>query len=109
MRDILHHVVELPCSVEEAWEYVLDPSWLGDEGDLSAEEGGEGWVRDGEDTKYLYVEEVIEDERFVYRWASFIDEPSRVEIELSPTSEGTRIEIIESPLRATMRASLVLQ
>jgi uncharacterized protein YndB with AHSA1/START domain len=109
MRDILHHVVELPCPVEEAWECILDPSWLGDEGDLDAEVGGEGWVRDSDDTKYLYVEEVIEGERLVYRWASFTDEPSRVEIELSPTREGTRIEIIESPLQATMRASLALR
>ena len=109
MRDILHHVVELPCPVEEAWKCILDPTWLGDEGDLSAEEGGEGWVRDGEDTKYLYIEEVVEDERFVYRWASFIDEPTRVEIELSPTAEGTRIEIIESPLQATMKATLALR
>jgi activator of Hsp90 ATPase-like protein len=109
MRDILHRVVELPCPVEEAWDHVLDPSWLGDEGEVDTTEGGEGWVRDGEDTKYVFVEEVIEDERFVYRWASFIDEPSRVEIELAPTSDGTRVEIIESPLRASMRASLALR
>jgi uncharacterized protein YndB with AHSA1/START domain len=88
---------------------VLDPSWLGDDGEVDAKEGGEGWVRDGEDTKYLFVEEVIEEERFVYRWASFVDEPSRVEIELAPTAEGTRVEIIESPLPASMRASLVLR
>jgi hypothetical protein len=109
MRDILHRVVELPCPVEEAWAYVLDPSWLGDDGEVDAKAGGEGWVRDGDDTKYVLVEEVIEDERFVYRWASFVDEPSRVKIELAPTSEGTRIEIIESPLRASMRASLALR
>ncbi|HEY1761125.1 MAG TPA: SRPBCC domain-containing protein [Acidimicrobiales bacterium] len=109
MRDILHRVVELPCPVEEAWDHVLDPSWLGDEGEIDTKEGGEGWVRDGEDTKYVLVEEVIEEERFVYRWASFIDEPSRVEIEFVPTAEGTRIEIIESPLDTSMRASLAVR
>jgi hypothetical protein len=109
MRDILHRVVELPCPVEEAWDHVLDPSWLGDDGEVDVHEGGEGWVRDGDDTKYLLVEEVIDEERFVYRWASFVDEPSRVEIEFSPISEGTRIEIIESPLQASMRASLALR
>ena len=109
MRDILHRVVELPCPVEEAWDLVLDPSWLGDAGEVDTQEGGEGWVRDGDETKFVFVEEVIEEERFVYRWASFVDEPSRVEIELAPTSEGTRIEIIESPLRTSMRASLTVR
>jgi len=109
MRDILHRVVELPCPVEESWDHVVDPAWLGDEGEVDTREGGEGWVRDGDETRWLLVEEVVEGERFVYRWASFSDEPSRVEITLSPTSEGTMVEIIESPLQATMMASLALR
>jgi uncharacterized protein YndB with AHSA1/START domain len=101
--------VELPCPVEETWDIVLDPSWLGDEGEVNAEEGGEGWVREGDETRWMLVEEVVEGERFTYRWASFIDEPSRVEITLSPTDEGTRVDIVESPLQATMKASLALR
>lgn len=106
MSDTVHRVVELPCTQEEAWDFIIDPSWLGDEGEVTTEEGSEGWVRDGEDTKYLYVEEVIEGERFVYRWASFTEEPSRVEIELAPSPSGTSIDITESPLSARMMASL---
>ncbi|MGA7834535.1 MAG: SRPBCC domain-containing protein [Acidimicrobiales bacterium] len=102
MKDILHRVVELPCTVEEAWDHILDPSWLGEDGELDPVPGGEGWVTSDGETHYLLVEEVDEDERFVYRWASFTDEPSRVEIDLAPTSAGTRIEIIESPLNARM-------
>lgn len=109
MKDILHRTVELPCPVEETWDIVLDPSWLGDEGEMNAEEGGEGWVREGDKTRWMLVEEVVEGERFTYRWASFIDEPSRVEITLSPTDEGTRVDIVESPLQATMKASLALR
>jgi hypothetical protein len=109
MKDILHRTVELPCPVEETWDIVLDPSWLGDEGEVNAEEGGEGWVREGDETHWMLVEEVVEGERFTYRWASFIDEPSRVEITLSPTDEGTRVDIVESPLQATMKASLALR
>jgi hypothetical protein len=109
MKDILHRTVELPCPVEETWDIVLDPSWLGDEGEVNAEEGGEGWVREGDETRWMLVEEVVEGERFTYRWASFIDEPSRVEITLSPTDEGTRVDIVESPLQATMKASLALR
>jgi hypothetical protein len=109
MRDILHRSVELPCPIEETWDIVLDPSWLGDEGEVDAHEGGEGWVREGGDTRWLLVEEVVEGERFTYRWASFTDEPSRVEITLSPIEEGTRVDIVESPLSATMKASLALR
>jgi hypothetical protein len=109
MRDILHRTVELPCPIEETWDIVLDPSWLGDEGEVDAHEGGEGWVREGDETRWMLVEEIVEGERFTYRWASFTDEPSRVEITLSSTDEGTRVDIVESPLQATMKASLVLR
>jgi uncharacterized protein YndB with AHSA1/START domain len=109
MRDILHRTVELPCPVEETWGIVLDPSWLGDEGEMNATEGGEGWVREGDETRWMLIEEVVEGERLTYRWASFSDEPSRVEITLSPTDDGTRVDIVESPLQATMKASLALR
>jgi hypothetical protein len=109
MRDILHRVVELPCPIEETWDHVVDPGWLGDEGEVEAREGGEGWVRDGDETRWMLVEEVVEGERFVYRWASFTEEPSRVEITLSPTTEGTKVDIVESPLRATMMATLAFR
>ncbi|HEY1825600.1 MAG TPA: SRPBCC domain-containing protein [Acidimicrobiales bacterium] len=109
MRDILHREIELPCPVEESWAHILDPSWLGEEGSIDAHEGGEGWVRDGDDTRWILVEEIVEGERFVYRWASFSEEPSRVEITLSPTTEGTKVDIVESPLAATMMASLALR
>ncbi len=106
MREILHREVELPCSVDESWDHIVDPAWLGDEGALDAREGGEGWVREGDQTRWILVEEVVAGERLVYRWASFADEPSRVEITLSPTTVGTRVEIVESPLAARMMASL---
>lgn len=106
MRDILYREVDVPCDVEEAWRHVIDPAWLGDKGELDAVPGGEGWVNDGEETKYLVVEEVDGERHLVYRWASFTDEPSRVEIDLEPTSKGTRISIRETPLEARAMASL---
>jgi uncharacterized protein YndB with AHSA1/START domain len=109
MRDILHKEVEVPCGTKEAWSYVIDPSWLGDDGELLAVPGSEGWVKSGGDIRYLVVEEVEEERRLAYRWASFTEEPTRVEIELSPTSEGTRISISESPLQAKARACLALR
>jgi uncharacterized protein YndB with AHSA1/START domain len=109
MRDILHKEVEVPCEAEEAWGHVIDPSWLGDDGELTATPGSEGWVKSGDDIRYLVVEEVEEERRLAYRWASFTEEPTRVEIELSPTAEGTRITISESPLQARAQACLALR
>jgi uncharacterized protein YndB with AHSA1/START domain len=106
MRDILYHELEVPCSADEAWTHVIDPSWLGEDGEWDAVAGGEGWVTSEGDTRYLVVEEVEEARRFVYRWASFSDEPSRVEIELEPVPTGTRISISESSLQARAMASL---
>ena len=105
MSDILYRELELPCSVAEAWAHVIDPSWLGDDGELDTVTGADGWVSSGDDTRYLIVEEVDEARRLVYRWASFCDEPSRVEIELTPVPSGTRISISESPLQAMAMAS----
>ena len=73
MTDIIHRELELPCSPSEAWEHVLNPSWLGDDGELPTTPGGEGWVRDEDGVHFVIVEEVDEHERYVYRWATFDD------------------------------------
>ncbi len=109
MTDIVQKEVELTCSPGEAWEQITDPAWLGGEGDMPTSTGDEGWVSDGEVTRHLIAEEVVEEQRYVYRWATFADAPTRVEIELTPTSEGTHISISESPLVARAQASLVLR
>lgn len=106
MNDSLHRELEIPCGVEEAWEHVIDPSWLGDEGQMDAVVGAQGWVRSDGETRFLVVEEVEETRRLAFRWASFRDEPSRVEIELEPLREGTRVVISESPLAAKALATL---
>jgi|GEM_PF-1178302 len=107
MRDILYHEVDVPCDAEAAWQHVIDPSWLGDDGELDIVVSGEGWVSEDGETKYLVVEEVDDERHLSFRWASFVDAPSRVDIDLEPTLEGTRISITESPLEARATASLV--
>ena len=109
MSDILYREFEVPCTLDEAWDHVVDPTWLGDEGELEPREGAEGWVLSDGDVKYLLVEEAQEARRLVYRWASFSDVPSRVEIELAPGVDGTRISISESPLAANAQACLALR
>ena len=109
MRDILYKEVDVPCGVDEAWRNIIDPAWLGDDGQLTAVPGSEGWVKSGGDVRYIVVEEVDEERHLAYRWASFTEEPTRVEIDLAPTSEGTRISISESPLSARAQACLALR
>ena len=107
MTENVHRELDLPCSPSEAWEHVIDPSWLGEDGDVPTVPGAEGWISDGDAVHYLIVEEVDEENRLVYRWATFAEEPSRVEIELTPTPGGTRISISESPIAARAQASLL--
>jgi hypothetical protein len=109
MSDTIHRELELPCSASEAWDHVLNPSWLGDDGELPTTPGGEGWVSDEDGMHYVIVEEVDEHERYVYRWATFDDAPTRVEIELIPMGDRTRISISESPLNVRAQASLGFQ
>ena len=109
MTDTVYRELDLPCPPREAWKHVIDPSWLGDDGELPTVPGADGWISDGDDVRYLIVEEVDEENRLVYRWATFADEPSRVEIELTPITEGTRISISESPIEVKAQASLVLR
>jgi uncharacterized protein YndB with AHSA1/START domain len=109
MTDTVHREVDLPCSPSEAWEHVIDPTWLGDDGDLPTTPGSDGWISDGDDVRFLIVEEVDEENRLVYRWASFAEEPSRVAIELTPTDEGTRVTISESPIEVRAEAHLALR
>ena len=109
MTDTVHRELDLPCSPREAWSHVIDPSWLGDDGEMPTTPGADGWISDDGDVHFLIVEEVDEENRLVYRWATYHDEPSRVEIELTPIDVGTRISISETPLDVKAQASLVLR
>jgi uncharacterized protein YndB with AHSA1/START domain len=66
-------------------------------------------VRDEDGVHFVIVEEVDEHERYVYRWATFDDPPSRVAIELTPIGDRTRISISEAPLDVKAQASLGFQ
>jgi len=86
----------------EAWEYVIDPrGWVTTR--PADHPGSDGWISDGDDVRYLIVEEVDEENRLVYRWATFAEEPSRVEIELDADAGRTRVTISESPIEVRAR------
>ena len=93
--------VLVPASPEETWEAITDPDqlgeWLaGEDAELDLVPGGDLRIdeRDG------FVEEVDAPRRFVFWWAAPGEESSRVEIDLEPEPDGTRVRVVESrPLR----------
>jgi uncharacterized protein YndB with AHSA1/START domain len=104
MTETVEREVDLPCAPDEAWEYIIDSAWLGDDGEMEVVPGAEGKVIDDGEERFLLIEEVEPAERLVFRWASFGDPPSRVEIELKPLDEGTKIKITEMPISARAQA-----
>jgi uncharacterized protein YndB with AHSA1/START domain len=98
MNETVTTEVELDIPPEEAWEHIIDPSWLGDEGRIIAEPGAEGEVIEDGELRVLVVEEVAEPDRFAFRWATFNEPPSRVEIEIIESDGGSRVIITETPL-----------
>ncbi len=97
--------IVVPASPEEAWESLTDPeqleSWLGEEAEIELEPGGDLAITVDEERRTGFVEEVDEPRRLVFWWAEPDHESSRVEIELEPEVEGTRVRVVESrPLSA---------
>jgi uncharacterized protein YndB with AHSA1/START domain len=103
--------VVVPATPEEVWPAVTEAeelsAWFGADVELDARPGGRGvarWV-DGTE-RHLLVEEVEPPRRLAFRWLPFqrtgegevVPLPStRVEIDLVPVPEGTRIRVVEGP------------
>jgi uncharacterized protein YndB with AHSA1/START domain len=86
----------VPVSPEEAWQAVVGSDWLGEETALELEPGGELVVRTGDDERSGFVEEVTEPERLVFWWSDDESDATRVEIDLEPEGDATRIRVVES-------------
>ena len=94
----------VPASPEETWEALTDPEqlteWLVEDAELDLRPGGDLALRlDGEE-RAGFIEEVEAPRRLVFWWGPDGDEPTRVEIELEPDGDDTRVRVVESrPLR----------
>jgi uncharacterized protein YndB with AHSA1/START domain len=105
--ETIERTVTLPTHLDEAWELLTQPdelaTWLGDDVVLDPTPGAPGRVleRDGTD-RSLVVEHVDHGRRLSWRWWVDGADPdvtgSRVEITLSPTTDGTLVRVIEQPL-----------
>ena len=113
--DIVERTITLPTDIEEAWRLLTDPAdlatWLGDDVVLDPTPGAAGRVleRDGTD-RALMVEHADEGQRLTWRWWVDGQDPeltgSRVEITLSPTTDGTLVHVVEQPLPTTTVATV---
>ena len=106
MSDRIERWIELPTSVERAWQAVTDPDWLAlwlaDEICLDPRPGGEARFQIGAETRTGWVEEVSPPDdrgagRLAFWWAVKEEPASRVELTLTAIeSDSTLLRVVES-------------
>jgi uncharacterized protein YndB with AHSA1/START domain len=106
MADKVEREIELPTSLELAWQAVTDPDWLGlwlaDEIYLDPRPGGEARFQVGTETRTGWVEEVCPPDdrgagRLAFWWAVDEEPASRVELTLAVIESGrTLLRVVES-------------
>lgn len=99
----------IEATPEEVWEAITDEDrlqeWIAPEVELDPVEGGDAIFRyeDGERTGTL--ETVEEEERFAFTWARPGEGESLVEFTIEALPFGTRLTVVETPIRATAMAT----
>ena len=99
----------LPDERGEVWRALTDPErlaeWFANEVELDLRPGGDGVFRwdDGTERRAT-VEEVEHDRRFAFTWEEEGGDPTRVEITLVDTDEGTEVTVVESPAGDALEA-----
>jgi uncharacterized protein YndB with AHSA1/START domain len=92
MEELVERELTVPDCIDEVWESLAEPEWLGDGAKIDLREAGE--VRAGERTGF--VEEVEAPHRLAFWWSAPGEESTRVELELDETEAGTVIRVSES-------------
>jgi uncharacterized protein YndB with AHSA1/START domain len=107
----VRRAITLPVPRERAWRAVTEEldAWLADEVDLDPREGGEVILRwnDGR-TRTGVVEEIAEERRLSFRWGDAESEESLVELTLDEVEEGTRVTVLEAPVRSLVDGTATL-
>ena len=96
MDEVTREVVVLGTP-QEAWQAVVESDWLGEDVRIEARPGGEV-------TPEGFVEEADPPRRLVFWWSTPGEEATRVEIELEPEGDGTRVRVVESRPLAVLDA-----
>ena len=92
MDELVERELTVPEDIDEVWQLLAEPKWLGEDATIDLREAGE--VRAGERTGF--VEEVDEPRRLTFWWSAPGEESTRVELELEKTDAGTHIRVTES-------------
>jgi uncharacterized protein YndB with AHSA1/START domain len=109
MTDLIHRELQLEATPAEVWEALTDPawlqSWLADAVLLELWPGGEAQFTIGDRVRTGWVEEATAPTvgdcgpgagRLAFWWAQDGEPASRVELELTPAGDGTRLRVVES-------------
>jgi uncharacterized protein YndB with AHSA1/START domain len=111
MTDLIERELHLPAPAADVWQAITDPawlsSWLADQVELELRPGGEARFWLGAEFRRGWVEEVSAPEagehgargsgRLAFWWARDDEPASRVELVLTPVSEGeTRVRVAET-------------
>src|SRR5687768_8469163 len=108
-RSEVRREVDLPGAPEEVWPAIADPDrlaeWFGAEAAGELREGARVEFRFPDGTsRSASIEDWEPPRRFAFRWAPFdraLDgrtrrrKPTRVELELSPEGDGTKLTVVE--------------
>jgi uncharacterized protein YndB with AHSA1/START domain len=90
----------VPASPEETWDALTDPErlaeWMAEDAELDLLPGGELAVRVNDEERSGFFEEVEPPRRLVFWWGPEEGDRTRVEIELEPDGDGTRVRVVES-------------
>jgi uncharacterized protein YndB with AHSA1/START domain len=84
--------IALDAPLEEVWDSLAEPDWLGDDAAIDLRPSGD--VRVGERTGF--VEEVEPPRRLVFWWSEPGEDATRVELELEDEGEATVVRVTES-------------
>ncbi len=101
MTDTVTTERDLATDPATVWEAISEPAKLGDwldaEVDVEISEGSEGTIVFGDrnESSVVLIETVDEGKRLVFRWATSIEAPTEVSIEIEPITTGTRIRVVE--------------
>jgi uncharacterized protein YndB with AHSA1/START domain len=106
MSDTIERRIELPASLDIAWQAVTDPDWLAlwlaDEIHIDPRPGGEARFQIGSETRMGWVEDVCAPKdrgagRFAFWWAVDDEPASRVELTLTELDgDRTLLRVVES-------------
>lgn len=100
--DVVERCVEVDAPADEVWEAVVDPdqlsAWLNVDVEMDVQPGGSARFMTPDGRRLGVVEQVVPGERLVFSWwpSPGFGRTSRVEIELSETTEGTLVRVVET-------------